>query len=351
MNDNLGPVISVNTFNNNVFSKSRLNIAHINAQSLVPRSGATKFDEIKQVFGKSSINILGVSETWCKSFVSSNSINIDGYRVFRNDRLRRRGGGVCLYISENLKAKVIYERMDEGLIEALFLEVTISKGIYIAVGVIYLPGGRFSMCDELLADISSRYSNVIVMGDFNVNIFNQAATIRDTCSGSHLQLIHNSLPTHFDIIHSSSSLIDFFLVSNINLVKGKGQCQMPFLNSHHACICLSYDLKPDNQNLTYEYRDYKSFCFEKCRFDAASVDFSPLYTTADVTEKVEFFSSILRRLFNQNIPLKTYSKNISDDWMKSIEVRAAKINRDLASRAYSESRSPARFKIFIKNLK
>lgn len=219
VNDNLGTVVGLSTFNNSAFCQSRLNVAHINAQSIVPRLGAAKFDEIRQVFGKSFVNVLGVSETWCKGHVSSNSINIEGYRLFRNDRLWSRGGGVCLYISETLNAKVIYERMDEGLIEALFIDVKLTSALSVAVGVIYLPGGKFSMCEDLLADISSRYSNVIVVGDFNVNLFHQADLVRETCSRTHLQIVHNSLPTHFDLIHSSSSLIDFFLVSNIDLVK------------------------------------------------------------------------------------------------------------------------------------
>lgn len=306
-------MVSSSTFNSNIFSKSRLNVAHINAQNIVPRSGTTKFDEIKQVFMKSSVNILGVSETWCKSYVSSNSINIEGYRVFRNDRLWSRGGGVCLYISEALNAKVIYDRMDEGLIESLFLEVKMANVITIAVGVIYLPGGGFSKCDELLADISSRYSNIIVMGDFNVNLFRRAAEVRDICGRSDLELVHNSLPTHFDLIHSISSLIDFFLVSNIDLVRSKGQCQMPFLNSHHACVYISYDLKPDSKSVTYLYRDYMSFCIEQCRLNAASIDFSPVYYTADVNEKVEFFNTVIRRLFDQNVPLKTYRKGVKDN--------------------------------------
>ena len=45
---------------------------------------------------------LGIMETWWDG--SQNwSVAMEGYRLFRKDRLGRRGGGVALYVREQLK--------------------------------------------------------------------------------------------------------------------------------------------------------------------------------------------------------------------------------------------------------
>ncbi len=51
--------------------------------------------------------MFGVSETWlCKS-VPNDRVYIKGYRVLRNDRTNKRGGGVCFYIKSDLTFKRI----------------------------------------------------------------------------------------------------------------------------------------------------------------------------------------------------------------------------------------------------
>ena len=56
---------------------------------------------------KKEFDILSLSETWFNSTVSNVSIEIEGYKVFTLDRTGKPGGGVCAYIKNTLKARVI----------------------------------------------------------------------------------------------------------------------------------------------------------------------------------------------------------------------------------------------------
>jgi DNA-binding GntR family transcriptional regulator len=66
------------------------------------------------VFEK-DFDILTISETWFNSSVSNASVALDGYKLYRLDRLRKVGGGVCAYIRNNLKAKILNHQRDNDL--------------------------------------------------------------------------------------------------------------------------------------------------------------------------------------------------------------------------------------------
>ena len=43
-------------------------------------------------------DLIAVCETWFKPVMLDAMFNIDGYALFRRDRVRRTGGGVALYV-------------------------------------------------------------------------------------------------------------------------------------------------------------------------------------------------------------------------------------------------------------
>jgi len=77
---------------------------YLNATSL-----DNKLDEFKVVVDTYGPQIVAVSETWFKSI---SIVNVKGYNLYRKDRGDgRRGGGVCLYISESIDS---FELSDAG---------------------------------------------------------------------------------------------------------------------------------------------------------------------------------------------------------------------------------------------
>jgi hypothetical protein len=49
-----------------------------------------------------SFPILALTETWLKSYITDAQIHLPGYDIIRDDRSSRKGGGVLLYISDQL---------------------------------------------------------------------------------------------------------------------------------------------------------------------------------------------------------------------------------------------------------
>lgn len=83
-------------------------------------------------------------------------------------------------------------------------------------GVVYLPHGNVDVFENIHSELFSRYTNIIVMGDYNCNLFdiNKSSTMRSICNRLNFTISHNFLPTHFDIAHNSTSLIDYIFSSN-----------------------------------------------------------------------------------------------------------------------------------------
>lgn len=74
-----------------------LQFMHINVRSLYH-----KMDILKNALCNKSTGILGIIETWLNANIPDWLIQVNGFTSVKNDRLRGRGGGPCLYINNRL---------------------------------------------------------------------------------------------------------------------------------------------------------------------------------------------------------------------------------------------------------
>ena len=48
--------------------------------------------------------IIGITESWANNDMTNAELGLEGYVMFRKDRIGRRGGGVLLYIKDTIPA-------------------------------------------------------------------------------------------------------------------------------------------------------------------------------------------------------------------------------------------------------
>ena len=82
--------------------KAKVLLGHINARSL-PNS----IDEIRYILFRTSFDVFGVSETWLIPGTPKDRVNIDGYKIFRQDRTHKRGGGLHFMSKIHIKLKYL----------------------------------------------------------------------------------------------------------------------------------------------------------------------------------------------------------------------------------------------------
>ena len=112
---------------------NQFKFGHLNARS-VPKS----IDELNYIISKLQLDAFAVSESWLSEHLPSQLFEIEGYHIFRNDRKNKRAGGVCIYVKEYLKAKIINIPHVLEQPEVIFIELS-NNHTKLALGVVYKP--------------------------------------------------------------------------------------------------------------------------------------------------------------------------------------------------------------------
>ena len=153
-------------------------ILFLNAQSISPDSRSSSNWKIKYISDNllncdgCNIPILGITETWLKSYHTDAQIHIANYIPFRSDRSLRRRGGTVLYIHESI-AVTHESSFDDGTCEAILC--TIPSISTVLINVYRPPDASLKSFTALLKHIQSyfdetseeKYHDVNIMGDFN----------------------------------------------------------------------------------------------------------------------------------------------------------------------------------------
>ena len=169
--------------------------------------------KIKEIIAEYNYDIIAVSETWLTVNINSSVCSINNYSLIRNDRASR-GGCVALYIKNCYRYEILNT---SNAIEQLWITIPVKK-TKISFCVAYRPPNlNYSVfLSELENSISQIYpsvNNVIIVGDFNIDILNVTSAsvmLLDLLSSFDLkQVIKN--PTR--IAANSSTLIDVIIMS------------------------------------------------------------------------------------------------------------------------------------------
>lgn len=156
----------------NCFESKGLHFIHFNIRSLFP-----KLAELKTFISKYKFAVIALSETWLDSSVTDSEVHLDGFSIVRRDR-DRQGGGVCLYISNDL-AFTERKDLDTDKLEAVWVNLLLPKSKPILIGSCYRPR-RQSVFTELLEYVLNSVrsdTEWFILGDFNICYFDKCSTL------------------------------------------------------------------------------------------------------------------------------------------------------------------------------
>ena len=125
---------------------------------------------------KKPFSVIGISETWLTD-CTAELVNITGYNFVSNHRKSKTGGGVGIYLQDDLQYKLLNEckLSDPETIESLFVEITVPHGKNIIVGFVYRPPNQntalfLDKFNDILSRIFKDNKQCYVMGDFNLDL-------------------------------------------------------------------------------------------------------------------------------------------------------------------------------------
>ena len=127
--------------------RDSIKCVYFNARSIV-----NKLPELELLVKGENIDVLGISETWLFDDVSDGEISFNGYSLFRcdrNDPVKTRGGGVLLYIRNELNPSQVYDLCDSGFQESIWCNVKCMNNSF-NIGVVYRATDSSNLNDEAM---------------------------------------------------------------------------------------------------------------------------------------------------------------------------------------------------------
>ena len=142
-----------------------LHFGHLNVNVLL-----SKIDELRDITNYIKSAILGITESKLDSSFTNTEVNINGYRIIRDNR-NRNSGVVACYIRNNLCFNT-YNIFSNFIKHDLF-KIVIPKVKLIAVGIFY----RHPNSNDFLNTFSNNFqkidnkaNEIYLLGDFNINL-------------------------------------------------------------------------------------------------------------------------------------------------------------------------------------
>ena len=135
---------------------------------------ASKFDQLKEILEK-QLDVLMIQETKLDSSFPAGQFTIQGYsQPYRLDR-NRFGGGVIIYVKENIPSKCLNKHNFTKPIEGLFVEINLRKTKLLLFGGYRSEHVEHGTCAKtffheisLALDRYSTYEKILLAGDFNI---------------------------------------------------------------------------------------------------------------------------------------------------------------------------------------
>ena len=205
---------------------------------------STNFDRLNNEISSLGItpSIIAIAETNIDE-CHKNVYQLNGYEsvYLSKEQGKHKGSGIGLYVKDNIDFNVLDSlRVSSQNLQALFIETT-NTNIPQIVGVVYcLQTGSLNAFYIELGKLLSQLpnDNVIITGDFNINLHQPCAEFEDTLF-SHGFLPSISIATH-EKPGCSASCIDNILTNSLNNIQSSGVISSGV--SHHLPIFCIYDI-------------------------------------------------------------------------------------------------------------
>lgn len=310
-----------------------LKVCHLNVRSL-----PAHLDEIQALIQVNGFDLFLMTETWLNSTWEDNLINIDGYDMFRCDRINR-GGGTAVYIKNSLICKRISLLDDTCGTEYVCLEVkqhcTRPNMAFI---VLYRPPNSPALCynniTKIIQAASYRYDEVIVAGDFNIDLLkNTDERLSKIFQDAGLEQIVKCATR---VSEGTETLIDHVYTTHRHRII---EIIVPVYGlTDHYPVCFVHKAgrgkHRKNRHESITYRNFKHFCQEAFLNDLNTAAWSLFDVFHDVNEKLDTWNFLFMSIVDLHAPVVTRRVKTKElnEWMTPEIMEQIRIRDQLKSR-------------------
>ena len=135
----------------------------LNARSIISRK-----NELNIMVDNIKPHIIGITESWAHNDITYAELGLEGYVMFRKDRIGKQGGGVLLYIKDAIPAYEVQLQDEADCNEAMWCKL-VTWHTTVTIGVVYRCPNITKQNNEKIHYAISEVSKgeCIIIGDFN----------------------------------------------------------------------------------------------------------------------------------------------------------------------------------------
>ena len=285
------------------------------------------FDQFTVFMEKYNFDIITLSETWLNPNVLE-YVKMLGYNIYFKNR-NSRGGGVRVYVKENLKCKTRKDIMKiDTEFEHLWLEIEgKQKNSKLLICPLYQPKftdeEKLSWIDRLNlileAGLQNWNGNVVITGDTNINLINS----------SHVKNIYMDTLQSYDLLQhvekptrKGKSLIDHIITHSSCKVSTCHVLPTPEISDHDAIyVCINTRISRYEPRFKI-IRDLKNFLLDSYIQDTFILPFNLVYATDSADDGLDTFNTLINSCIEKHTPLK----RIKVTWPPAPRIRDLQIS-------------------------
>ena len=318
---------------------NRVIIGTLNINSLSP-----KFEQLKLIIGN-YLDVLVIQETKLDPSFPTAQFMINGYtKPYRLDR-NRNGGGVIIYIREDIPSKELKKHNFTKNIEGLFIEINLRKTKLLFFGTYHSTHHEYGLGDKdyfeqvgLALDVYSNYEKFLLAGDFNVE--EEESCLREFLYEYNAKNLVKE-KTCFKSI-DNPSCIDLFLTNSYQNFQNTTTVATGLSDFHKMAVTVMKTTFPKAKPKVIQYRDYKNFVLENVRMELR------IRLQNEVIDNYAKFEEIFLEILDKHAPLKKKVLRANDKPYMTKTLRKAIMRRSALQNRYYRDRLPETKKAYKK---
>ena len=285
-----------------------------------------KMDELHYQVMNLDPDIIGVTETWAHDGVMNSELNLNGYTMFRKDRLNRRGGGLLLYIKEHLSATSNEEMGNTNFKESVWCDIN-NNGSELLLGVCYRSPDSDNLNDGALHDLLYTLcdKDVIIFGDFNHRTIDwDSLSARNRQDTLFLEATQDCfLHQHVREATRESAVLDLVFSSEVDMVENI-EIRDHLGASDHSILTFDIITNVEILDSNRVYRDYKKGNYDKIITELKRINWKNVMDVNCTDYCWNKWKDTITKLVSIYIPVKKYTKRKQPMWMSNKVLKSIK---------------------------
>lgn len=301
--------------------KDKIKIIQLNANSIYSKS---KRHQLQILLKKHNPDVVIIAET---KLNNNNTVNINGYKIYRNDRTTDNGGGTAIFTKQNMDSELIKTPTNIKSIEICTILIKLENNKKMYISSIYKPPKNKIITSELTEIIQiNKNAAHIIAGDFNAHHteWNEKFACRDgkniyewyeqNKNIYNIDIYASEKPTCFRSV--PGTYVDFGIYSTeikiINTLNNKKIKSERFTD--HAAMIFEIECTPQKTKLNVlkdfnktNWTDLKNFINERIK----TVEI-PINKNLNPNE-IDAYTTIINNIYNTAIEKYVPELKIPDD--------------------------------------